>query len=502
MSKIENSKLAQEALAKVEKMQSALAPLLHHRISFDVDEGRALFLGLEGEFHEISFVPVSSYGDRSKTLKWAWANDALTLPASYKHSAFVELSKKTNFEIFQNSEPNVVSPEENRCLHALIAEHFNAIGLLSEHYADTLWSFLITGIRSNLDATRLSPEEVSLGLFKLFDQNRVDSFNSLREKHPKLRLEFTDADLRGKKQAWKGDLHAQILFDNNYIKEHAQRVLDGINLSGCRLDGSNFQGVSLKNASFNSSIMIDADFSRADLTHADLGQSFLNGTNFSGTLLQGVNFRHAEMGRTLLVNTDLSGCKGLDETRHLTSSEISFSTLVKSGFQVSEQFMRSCGVSIGLIEDLRRGKRFGTTYSTCFLSYSSQDRDFAQQIYYALMTAGVRVYWDSKDLLGGLYLDEQLVTAIKEHDRTITVLSENSLRSKWVLKEVQAALYYKREGFTPIRLCAIEPIQAFVKKNDIRPDIVDSYPIPDFSNWSNNEEFEEVMGKLLQSIRR
>lgn len=502
MSKIETSKQAREALVKVEKMQTELAPLLHQRLSFQVDEGLALFLGLDGEFHEISFVPVSSYGVRSKTLKWAWANEVFSLPTSYNHSAFLELSRKTGFEIFQSSEPKVVNQEENRCLHALVAEHFNALGLLSEQHNDTYWSFLITEIRSNLEAATLSPEEVSLGLYDLLNQNKVDLFNRLREKHPAVKLDFTDADLRGKKQAWKGDLHGQVLFDNNYSKEHSQRVLDGINLSGCRLDGSNFQGVSLKNASFTSSVMIDADFSRADLTNADLEQTFLSGTNFSGTLLKGVNFKQAEMGRTLFVDTDLSECRGLDATLHLTSSEISFSTLIKSGFKVSEQFMRSCGVSIGLIEDLRRGKRFGTTYSTCFLSYSSQDRDFAQKIYYALMNAGVRVYWDSKNLLGGMYLDEQLIAAIKEHDRTITVLSENSLRSKWVLKEVQAALYYKREGFTPIRLCDIKPIQSFVKKNDIRPDIVDSFPIPDFSNWSNKEAFEEVMSKLLQSIRR
>ncbi len=498
MSKIETSKLAQEALAKVEKMQKELAPLLHQRLSFQVDEGLALFLGLDGEFHEISFVPVSSYGDISKTLKWAWSNAAFSLPATYDRLEFQELARKTGFEIFQSSEPKVVSPEENRCLHALVAEHFNALGLLSDRNDDTYWSFLITGIRT----TTLSPEEVSLALHDLFNQNKVELFNRLREKHAEVRLVFTDADLRGKKQAWKGDLHGQILFDNNYIKEHSPRVLDGINLSGCRLDGSNFQGVSLKNASFNSSVMIDADFSRADLTDADLEQTFLSGTNFSGTILKGVSFKDAEMGRTLLVDTDLSECKGLDETRHLTSSEISFSTLVKSGFQVSEQFMRSCGVSIGLIEDLRRGKRFGTTYSTCFLSYSSKDRDFAQEIYYALMNVGVRVYWDAKDLLGGIYLDEQLIAAIKEHDRTITVLSANSLQSKWVLKEVQAALYYKPKSFTPIRLCAIEPIQEFVKKNDIRPNIVDSYPIPDFSNWSNKEDFNEVMRKLLKTIRR
>jgi len=502
MTEIEDSVISQAAVEKLQDSEAELAQLLSRRLSINPGTGRAIFLSHEGVLSEASFVPVCSFGVRSKTLKWAWASEGMTLPSAYSETMFQSLAKKTDIDVFLSPDPMRLSEQEIRCLLALLVDHVDALGLISEECEDSIFYLLITNLEKILDSTAISDNDLQMCLYNLLLNDDVELFNNLRARRPELILDFTNADLRGDEQPWMGDLHVQMLSDLGYIDERHPRILDGINLSHCRLDSANLSGASMKNASLKSSVLVDTDLSRADLTNADLEKAFLNGTNFSGADLAGTNFAQAEFGRTLFVDTDLSSTVGLEEAIHSTASEISFSTLVKSGFKLSERFMRSAGVSIGLIDDLRRGQRFATTYSTCFLSYSTKDADFAQHLYNALIEAGVRVYMDRTELIAGEYLDTQLTKAIREHDRTIAILSENSLQSVWLEQEMKIALHYKSGGFTPIRLCDISLIRSFVAEKEIKPDIVDLYPILDFSGWQEKPEFARCRDMLLKSIRR
>lgn len=502
MSTFEMSALSQTALTKLQQLQERLTPHLRYQIEFDFNQRRALYISDEGSLSEVFFVPVCSLGLKSKTLQWAWVIDEFNLPDAYGKQVFDTLAHQTDSNIFLDTGLMTLTEEEMRSALALLVDETDSLGLLSWQYQDTLWSFLITRVDRNIELNRLTEERWLELLFDFLEQDNVLMFNQLREKLPGLRVDLTGKDLRGEAQPWKGDLHAQMLFDYGILAEHNARNLEGINFSLCRLDSAILRGLNLKNACFESSVLVDADLSRADLSNADFSNAFLNGANFCGATLKNAHFTHAELGRTLFVDTDLSSAVGLDDTRHSTSSEISFSTLIKSSFQLSEGFMRSAGMSIGLIDDLRRGQRFASDFSTCFLSYSTKDTAFAQQLYYALTEAGVRVYWDRTDLIAGEYLDSQLKQAILEHDRTIAILSENSVQSKWLEREVKLALYHKPTGFTPIRLCDIPLIQTFVQDKEIKPDIVELYTILDFAGWADKAEFARCRDLLLKSIRR
>ena len=496
------SEYIQKIHTKFEELQRALRAKTTLELSFDFNEGTAYYLGAEGEINKINFTLISSYGQQSETLKWAWANDTIDTQEEYNEFVFREISQKTNNYDFQRSEEFHISEQERDHLYALLVNFLDGKGLVAKSYDTTTFYFLISEIDENLDPEIVPAEIITLGLYALFTENKVDLFNMLKKKRPDIKLNFIDEDLRGEAQPWNGDLHAQKLFDLDYKRQHRHRVLDGINLDNCRFDGSNFQEVSLRNCSFNYSVLINVNFGKSDLTNVNFKNAFLNGANFTDAILDRANFKNAELGRTLFLNTNLSDVKGLDETKNVTGSEISFSTLTKSSFQVSEKFMRNAGVSLGLIEDLRRGKRIATKYSTCFLSYSSRNKEFAQKIYYSLLEAGVRVYWDASNLLAGEYLDVQLINAIKENDRTITIFSEYSCESRWVLKEVQAAMHYKPKGFIPVRICTVERIKNFIEKNEIKPDILELYPILNFTNWEDEEVFEVMKDKLLLSLRR
>lgn len=483
------------AIDETGRRQSALSPLLSRSLSFDFAAGRSLYLSEAGDLVKAEIVPLCSYGKNTATCQWAWANPEVRLPDSFSQVAFKKLGAQTGLEMFASNSPFPTTETELRGLLALIVVHLGGLGLVEKESEEAFWSFLVVRLERDSSAIQLSEETAPGLLTKLLSLDAVSAFNAVRARWPVLVPMLAGADLRGDPQPWRGDLHAQIPFDQGYVAEYQPRILDGINFSNCRLDGANLRGVSLKQATFASASMVDADFTGADLHNADFRGAFLNGTNFTAARLAGVSFAGAELGRTLLLDTDLSETSGLDETNHSTSSEISFSTLVKSGFQVDESFLRATGVSIGLIDDLRRGKRFGGEYATCFLSYSTKDTAFVQRLYYALQEVGVRVFWDCKNVDAAETLDEQLVKAIREHDRTLAIFSENSLKSKWLKREVDAALYYKANGFTPLRLCEVPPIQTFEAR-------VANYRILDFSGWENEAAFNSSLQGLLTSIHR
>jgi hypothetical protein len=494
--------LLQTPAEEMSRRQADLTPLLSLNIDFDIEHGRALYLSQDGAVSEVELVPLCSFGTRSQTTHWAWANPGLGLPLAYGETVFRKLAEETGFDDLLRREPARLPEGKARDLLALLVERLHGLGLVERQHDDTVWSFMIIRLEENIDLTRVTADSLQLIFRRLLDMQEIDLFNKLRRRHPDIILDFTKADLRGAALPWKGDLHLQILFDRERLAGHRPRVLDGIDLSNSRLYETNLRGVSLRKASLKSGVLVDADLTGADLTGANLEAAFLNGTNFTGTKLDQTSFTQAELGRTLFIDTDLSSVRGLDEVHHSTTSEIAFSTLVNSSFQVSETFLRAAGVSIGIIEDLKRGQRFASTYATCFLSYSTNDSVLAQKMYYALIEAGVRVYWDRTDLTAGESLEVQLGKAIREYDRTIAILSENSLDSVWLKRETEIALYYKPQGFTPIRICEIKPIREFVAKHEIKPDIVERYPILDFSGWETEAEFERLRELLLRSIRK
>jgi hypothetical protein len=75
-------------------------------------------------------------------------------------------------------------------------------------------------------------------------------------------------------------------------------------------------------------------------------------------------------------------------------------------------------------------------YYSVFISYSSKEQDFAQLLYDDLQNSGVRCWFAPKDIQGGRKLHEQIDHAIQRNDRTLLILSENSMNSEWVKTEI------------------------------------------------------------------
>lgn len=86
-----------------------------------------------------------------------------------------------------------------------------------------------------------------------------------------------------------------------------------------------------------------------------------------------------------------------------------------------------------------------------FISYSHEDREFAERLALALHHAGEDVWWDKWEIVPG----DSLIRKIFEEGLSrakafILVLSPHSVRSKWVREELDVATVRRIEGMTRI----------------------------------------------------
>jgi len=149
------------------------------------------------------------------------------------------------------------------------------------------------------------------------------------------------------------------------------------------------------------------------------------------------------------------------------------------------------------------------SFSSCFISHSSRDRDFAQKLAARLRTEGVPVWYAPEDILPGEKIFDQVKKAIASFDPLLVVLSPDSMKSNWVQTELGSALPREhREGRRVVFPIALVPIDVIKAWECVDPDSgVDmarelrSYHIPDFSNWSNAEEFESQLTKVVKALQ-
>jgi CheY-like chemotaxis protein len=145
-------------------------------------------------------------------------------------------------------------------------------------------------------------------------------------------------------------------------------------------------------------------------------------------------------------------------------------------------------------------------YPSCFLSHSTRDSGFVQVFFSMLDTEGVSCWYAPQDLRIGSDLRETLDEVIREKDKLLLVLSEHSVRSAWVGREVERALdveHTRRSSgradwriLFPIRLddCIFEIEAGWAL--DVR-----RRHIGDFRNWRDADSYQEAFQRLLRDLK-
>ena len=261
------------------------------------------------------------------------------------------------------------------------------------------------------------------------------------------------------------------------------------------------RGADLSRADLSRADLGEADLGRADLGRADLSGAYLGKAKLSGAYLGEANLRQAIVGSTYFDNLDLSEVKGLETVKHDFPSTIGIDTIYKSEGNIPEVFLRGCGVPENFIVFMHSLTDKAFEFYSCLISYSTQDRDFAERIYADLQSKGVRCWFAPEDLKIGDKFRTRIDEAIRVYDKLLIVLSENSINSEWVEKEVETAFekerQQKRTMLFPVRL------DDAVMKTDQSwaADIRRTRQIGDMTGWKDHTSYQRAFERLLRDLQ-
>src|SRR5579859_4698115 len=137
-------------------------------------------------------------------------------------------------------------------------------------------------------------------------------------------------------------------------------------------------------------------------------------------------------------------------------------------------------------------------FYSCFISYSSQDEDFAKRLYADLQANGVRCWFAPEDLKIGDKIRPRVDESIRLYDKLLLVLSENFLESEWIEYEVEMALAKERQEkqtvLIPLRLDEI----IFEREQDgWAADVRYRRHIDDFTRWTGLQAYQHAFERLL-----
>jgi hypothetical protein len=99
-----------------------------------------------------------------------------------------------------------------------------------------------------------------------------------------------------------------------------------------------------------------------------------------------------------------------------------------------------------------------------FLSYSSVDRQEANEIYEAIKNAGGRVFISEKDLNPGEDFAEEVRNAISSSRELWLLVSPNSIKSDWVISEWGAAWVLRKKIVPILHSCRPEDLPDRIRR--------------------------------------
>jgi hypothetical protein len=352
----------------------------------------------------------------------------------------------------------------------------------------------------------------------------VETWNEWRGGHPEVRPELGGANLMNAMLAdvnladanlARADLSSADLSGANLRRadlslsrlgianlDHA--ILEGANLCGADINGADLPDANLRDASLE-----DAALWGATLTGVDLTGANLSGANFTGANLAYADLSSAWIGTTVLADVDLSKVHGLTSVRHDSPSSIGIDTIYRSQGKIPDSFLRGAGVPENFTLFLRSLTGAAFEFYSCFISYSTEDQAFADQLRAHLQARGVRCWFAPHDIQGGKKIHEQIDEAVKVYDKLLLILSDASMSSNWVKTEIANArakeAQQKRQMLFPISLVPFERIKAW-KLFDADTGIdsareIREYYVPDFSNWKDHDVYAKAFDLLVRSLK-
>jgi hypothetical protein len=329
----------------------------------------------------------------------------------------------------------------------------------------------------------------------------VKGWNQWREEHREIQPDLSGLDLSESNLNW-----VHLGAANLSRMDLRGADLSSADFRGADLSESNLNKVTANWTNFIEANLIKADLSGANLKRAKLNRAKLNGANLSETDLSRADLSGADLSETIMSLTtfgdvDLREVYGLESVRHFAQLHIDIHTIYRSQGKIPEVFLRGAGIPDTFIAYITSLTDQAIQYYSCFISYSSKDEAFAQRLHADLQQKGVRCWFAPEDMKIGDKIRPIIDQSIRVHDKLLLVLSEHSINSTWVEKEVETAFEEehrrKQTVLFPVRLdeAVMETDQAWAAN------IRDTRHVGDFSRWKDHDAYQQAFERLLRDLK-
>ena len=287
---------------------------------------------------------------------------------------------------------------------------------------------------------------------------------------------------------------------------HLERAeLKAADLSGADLSEANLTQANLSGANLSGATLFVANLNETNLSEANLSEAKPAYAKLSEANLFKANFKNSNMEHTTVGNIDLSTVKELETVRHAGPSTIGIDTIYRSKGNIPEIFLRGTGVPEPFIVQMKAlvGAMEPIQFYSCFISYSSNDEEFAERLYADLQSKKVRCWFAPEDMKIGDKIRPRIDEVIRVHDKLLLVLSESSMKSTWVEAEVEAAFERERKQeravLFPIRLDdAVKEAEA---KQAWAAHIGRTRHIGDFREWKDHDKYIKAFERLMRDLK-
>jgi hypothetical protein len=202
----------------------------------------------------------------------------------------------------------------------------------------------------------------------------------------------------------------------------------------------------------------------------------------------------------MLGDVDLATAKGLETVTHHGPSTIGIDTVYRSECSIPEAFLRGAGVPEGLISYVCSLAGQPIRFYSHFISYSSADRGFAEQLHAHLRAKDVRCWLIPESAEAEEKAQTHIDESIRLYDRLLVVLSEHSISSQWMEQEVTSAL--AKEHSTGQRVLFLLRLDDGVMEADSgwARDALGTRHVVDFRQWQDHDAYDEAFGRLLRDL--
>ncbi|MEM7132063.1 MAG: toll/interleukin-1 receptor domain-containing protein [Chloroflexota bacterium] len=141
------------------------------------------------------------------------------------------------------------------------------------------------------------------------------------------------------------------------------------------------------------------------------------------------------------------------------------------------------------------------TYHSCFISYATTDLSFAERLHADLTKEGVNCWFAPQDLQIGDKLLSAIHKAIMGYDKLLVILSEHSIDSHWVEREVDLALDRER-GRREYILFPIRLDDTVMSSDEYWAVMIRQRFIGDFTQLGKRGAYQKALSRLLRNLQR